>query len=77
MLDMNVFSNKLIASIIFLLLAILTPLIINNLMQMNINKVETKFREYQEGLSNNEITKMKQHMKDMTKNMRTSPKNIK
>ena len=74
---MNVFSNKLIASIIFLLLAILTPLIINNLMQMNINKVETKFREYQEGLSNNEITKMKQHMKDMTKNMRTSPKNIK
>lgn len=70
MLNM-VFSNKKTMSIIFLIVALMIPLAISSIIFET--NVEGNCNGKHEGLSNNEITRMKQHMKDMNKHMKTAP----
>ena len=69
---MDGFSNKQSMSVCFLLLALLIPLVISSIIFSKTN-IEGNCDHKHEGLENQEITKMKQHMKDMRKHLINAP----
>ena len=70
MLDVG-FSKSKIASVFFLIFALMIPLLISSLVFET--NIEGNSNQKSEGLTNNEITKMKQHMKDMNKHVKKAP----
>ena len=74
MLDVG-FSKSKIASVFFLVIALMIPLIISSLVFET--NIEGNCNQKSEGLTNNEITKMKQHMKEMNKHMNQAPETVK
>lgn len=74
MLDVG-FSKSKIASVFFLIFALMIPLLISSLVFET--NIEGNCNQKSEGLTNNEITKMKQHMKEMNKHMKQAPETVK
>ena len=74
MLDVG-FSKSKIASVFFLIFALMIPLLISSLVFET--NIEGNCNKKSEGLTNNEITKMKQHMKEMNKHMKQAPETVK
>lgn len=75
MINIIGFSNRQCMSVCFLLMALLVPLVISGFVfsKTNIMNVEGNCNHKNEGLENHEITKMKQHMKDMKKHTINAP----
>ena len=78
-IDME-FSKKKLASVGFLLLTLLTTLVLGSLIftpSGNSIISEGNCNRKHEGMSNDEIGKMKQHMKELNNNMKEAPTHAK
>jgi hypothetical protein len=69
------FSKRQCLSVYFLLLALLIPLVISGVTfsKTNIMNIEGNCNRESEGLENQEIAKMKQHLKEMRNHVSTAP----